>query len=914
MRHFARLDEAGRLAALTAMQFLEGRLSRRETVEWALTSSRGDLVKQAAVIELLSHHEGSSLKEPFLTAWRLIEESWKGSEQSWESETDLYDVQERLKAGDRSGVLIEMINSLVAPKIKVVKRNNVFLPIASSAGKKNPKLNELFHASLTSPRLVDLKVIQLGRINESAFLAHLVNTLDSNVQNGLDIARRIGWDGEHSLWRLGQLYRVEYSSRKESGILRDEDAHHEGIAPAVKLLLAVTKRLAKIDQASAIEVVQRWNLMTDPIHLRLWAAMSKDAAITTADAVSNKISLLPDGPFWNLGDFPEIAELRATRFNQLSKDSQLSIASRIRKGPPKLLNLKRALRGSFDRKRLYQSVMEFRRIDIAGGKLPPKLQAWTESNLVHFSELAVMDTIEYGMKRGGVAHWFKAEPNLVFDQLEGRDRLRELEASLSSTRKGWDDDPAESASAWMRTAGNAPRILTDLDSLTAGTENFPKVWDAFCWAHVPPEMNGSRSITPAERRQAIRVMSLLLALDTTVCEQAIEGVSYWLSNWNKVVVKSRLLSKLWTKFWPIGTHATNSVPESTEGIDLNLVASSNDNEPADLDTLNTPAGRLVDIFLGACPEVHKPAQAIFSRDTAIGRMAKLLITSAGRSGLIVRHRLIEHLNYFLKADRRWAEEHLVSPLGENDLASIALWRAIARRIQFQPTLSIIGESLAQRVTDQRLGRESRRSLLASLVVEAMSSYLDKREPAVEYFTIQQAIRSVEDEVRANAALIVQEFISETQRSDGTNGARTTEEIFYDAVLPFLKSVWPQEFSLITPGSSAAFARLPASVGGAFADAVDAVERFLVPFNCWSLHDFGFFDADASELILIEQKTLREAEALIRLLNATIGGHEGAIIPRELSQALDQILKISPEVANLPSFRRLSTLARKRSRF
>ena len=65
-------------------------------------------------------------------------------------------------------------------------------------------------------------------------------------------------------------------------------------------------------------------------------------------------------------------------------------------------------------------------------------------------------------------------------------------------------------------------------------------------------------------------------------------------------------------------------------------------------------------------------------------------------------------------------------------------------------------------------------------------------------------------------------------------------IFRAAAKPFLQHVWPKERSLATPGIAKAFADLPATSGSAFAEAVDAIERFLVPFDCWSPLDYRLY--------------------------------------------------------------------------
>ena len=77
-------------------------------------------------------------------------------------------------------------------------------------------------------------------------------------------------------------------------------------------------------------------------------------------------------------------------------------------------------------------------------------------------------------------------------------------------------------------------------------------------------------------------------------------------------------------------------------------------------------------------------------------------------------------------------------------------------------------------------------------------------------------------------------------------------LFRSTAAPFLREVWPQGRSLATPGVSKAFADLPATSREAFSEAADAIERLLVPFECWSMLDYGLYGGRGEH-----QKTLND---------------------------------------------------------
>ena len=53
-----------------------------------------------------------------------------------------------------------------------------------------------------------------------------------------------------------------------------------------------------------------------------------------------------------------------------------------------------------------------------------------------------------------------------------------------------------------------------------------------------------------------------------------------------------------------------------------------------------------------------------------------------------------------------------------------------------------------------------------------------------------------------------------------------------------------------------------------------------------------------------------ALGLLRLLHLTVGTNEGAVVPYDLSDALDQVRKVAPSLAETREFRRLATAARR----
>jgi len=98
---------------------------------------------------------------------------------------------------------------------------------------------------------------------------------------------------------------------------------------------------------------------------------------------------------------------------------------------------------------------------------------------------------------------------------------------------------------------------------------------------------------------------------------------------------------------------------------------------------------------------------------------------------------------------------------------------------------------------------------------------------------------------------------------------------------------------------------------AFVEAVEATERFLAPFEGWSILDYGFFGEEDNGKPKISQiDDPRKAAALLLLLDKTIGRTEGAVVPLDLGSALDQVRKVAPDLVEAPRYRRLANLMRR----
>ena len=213
-------------------------------------------------------------------------------------------------------------------------------------------------------------------------------------------------------------------------------------------------------------------------------------------------------------------------------------------------------------------------------------------------------------------------------------------------------------------------------------------------------------------------------------------------------------------------------------------------------------------------------------------------------------------------------------------------------------------------TNASLDRDTRKALSFSLVAHLLNCFWYSEAPQVPIPRLMQMLRASDDEVRAHSADALRRFVDDLSVVDGARSPALAASVFDRAVLPFLARVWPQERSLSTPGLSRALADLPASTGPAFSAAVEAISRFLVPFDAWSMIEFGLYESDESKPRLALIDDAKKGRSLLQLLDLSIGHSDTAVVPHDLASVLDKLLEVDASLAIDRRFRRLATLSRR----
>ena len=908
------LDAQDRARFRTATSFLEGRLAEPEIVDWALRLRPDRQIERAAIFELLVGAGAPRLPEPYSTAWPLILESWSYRATGDSPASALRQIRRRLREGERSGNLVDAIANFAAPRLEVRPlQARPWSPFRKSRRPK--KLGDLLSAGLTSASLVfDFRThridIGLDELADTAFLHAVASALMSAVDRGLYIARRIYGGNEHDWLPMASPLRV-YFVPSETGLrdrdgrggrLFEPDAPISGVGLAVKLLHAVLQRIIQLDAGTAKSLFGGWRQSDMAVYRRLWAAVARNAEAVSAAEVGEFLTALDDSDFWNFPSFPEFAELRAVRFGDFEPETQALIVKRLRKGLPRKLFPRKMGAEEICSTRRGFTAMELRRIEIGGGTLSAQNRNWLLKVIGEFPGLEKM-AIDGGFRDPWVLPYFPSSvaSKTSFDGLEGEARLQALEEALAG------EASAYRASDWLRQSDHAVHILHDLEGTASLLNRFPRVWDSFGHIHAQP---GSE--TRDAESESTRVLALLDRISDATIETAINGICHWLYMWSEHVIRSEVGRQVWLRIWPSAVKVTNATETGGAADIFSIRTEGEGAEPEQVDPFHLPVGKLLRVFLALFHfknEIRDP----FGDGSLLTPMRDSSIAAPGRSGLIARCQFTQKLPEFLQIAPAWTRQQLIDPLLMDNEKSVLLWRAVASTWIDSDMLETIGAEASKRVLDDRLGKDTRKDLVSCLVHEGLTAFQDRRDPSVSLALVSQTLRTADDEIREEAAYEIRQFQDDAYKSG--QGPHALGISFRTVIKPFLERVWPQERFLATAGVSHQLSCLPAVSGDAFPEAVHEVERFLVPFDPWSMLSYGFHEGHMAEQMRIPQLAdviddARKAQALLRLLDLTIGDSENSAIPTDLGAALDRIASKAATLTSYPAFRRLAAAARR----
>ncbi|MHC2524707.1 hypothetical protein ACVMH6_007288 [Rhizobium leguminosarum] len=877
-----RLTDAERRVRQTTLAFADGRFEDLEVIEWAMALTPEQETERASVRDLFDRQR-IVLREPFALAWRCIFEFWQ--EPDAQTAPDRFLVKRELRQGPQRET-IKLIVDTVRPWLKVETAKRFQTLSAETMPRKPKHLKHLLYASISSSAQLTPPDIGLSEINDRDFLFELATRLNASLLAGLNLARMIGSISKEmdiTNWLVRRVYFVPPAQFAEGG--GEPDRYSDGFAPVTKLMYAVTERLASIDIDAAHRIVASWDIGGWTLYRRLWAAAARNPEFASPIEVAAFLDQLDDREFWIAGSYPEFAELRAVRWNSLSQPDAARLERRLLKGEPAKLVPSAVEKEEVQRYKDRHIVNEIRRIQAGGGNLSAKASNWLEH--------AVAAGLDAGLPDINLTHGFNQGVRLVtrdrtvvqsFEGVATSRLLEELGKSL--TEDGW-DDKSENAAEFI--AENASTILQLLGK-TPEPHLAAKIWQAFGYRFRPSDINAH--LDKATKKDlnnipiALDACRVLINERPEVIRKAIIGLTAFIGNWDRLLGEQEDFRQAWLSLWPYAVARTNQTRD--------------DSAPLSNRAFNTPVGQMLWALIEMCPRIGTGENLM--SEGLWPSILSAVEDAEGEALLEAQYVLIRDLGYFVAASPNWATKNLVVPLKSS--SSPDLWEAFSSgRLPQYNLMADLAKSIVEATTLKELPGKVKADLAERVIWSTLLDRKENKEPAVPLNLAQQMLRMGGDDVRSQVIRSLAEFLKRTDEDlDDRSRFELAKAVFLD--------VWPRELTLSSKDVSEELAEFPAAAGAYYAEAADLILPYLTPFDCWSLWDYGVFDLDDSNKKPKIIDNTAKAEAFLSILDKTVGGEEGAVVPDGLEDGLKHIAVIAPKLEKDTRFQRLVTLNRR----
>lgn len=875
-------SEAERRVRQTTWAFADGRFEKREVIEWAIALAPEQETERAILRDLFGRQR-KTVREPYALAWRCIFEFWRSPD--GQTANDAFLIRRELRGGGQQLELIRLIVDAVRPSLKVETARRFEIASTQELPKKPKQLRHLLYASITSGSRLGPEDVGLSAINDRDFLFGLATALNAAVLAGLNLARMIGSISKEmdiTNWLVHRVYFVPPTQYPEGG--GEPDRYSDGFAPATKLMFAVMSRLADIDIGAARHIVASWDVGGWTLYRRLWAAAGRDPRLAEPFEVALFLRQLDDREFWIAGSYPEFAELRALRWSSFSPEETRKLESRLLKGEPIKQVPSGVPKGEIENYRRRHIANELRRVQAGGGMLSEKTSTWLAEAVAQLNADLPDAELTLGFNQGVRLITRDRTVAQSFDGIATSRLLDELANSL--TEDGW-DDRSENAANFIGT--NAPVILKLLGEFP-NVSTSSKIWQAFGHRFSPSDLNvGPDQAQPADLDRipiALQACKAITVERPEVLGRAIDGLTAFIGNWDRLLGESDDFRRAWLTLWPYAVRRTNERLDATT--------------PLSNKAFGTPVGQMIWAMIGMCPRIR-------NGDTPMaGGMWPAILSAVesadGEALLNARYVLIRDLGYFYVASPEWATKNLVVPLVNSSHPDF--WEAFSTgNLPQYELMSQLAEPIIKATTLSEIPGKVKADLAERVIWSMIFDRKENKPPAVPVALAQQMLRMGGDAVRRQVVRSLIEFLNQ-------NDDAFDQRARFDLAKSVFQDVWPKELTLSSRAVSEELAEFPAAAGEYYAQAAELILPYLTPFDCWSLWDYGLMDTNEADRKFKLIDTPTKAVALLSILDRTVGGEDGAIIPDGLQEALSHIASLSPKIEKNPLFQRLVTLNRR----
>jgi len=778
-----------------------------------------------------------------MRCWRLIIRHMRTAKRR-ALRDEWFDIEPRIRRGERSPDLLERIALVLRPKPQVGKRLSLY---DEESGREPERPTDLIS--------IDYE-IEAG-VNEEEVLSawpedapadvddNLLTLLTQALSAALEDAMEAGVESNRSY----SLSDTDVPSVAK----HEQNAYRAGFLPIVRVTADLWTRLARKDTQRALAFVEVWRASRLRLIRRLSLFAAADVAVP-ADIAAHVLMTLPAGELFITNSSVEVYRLIDARWRDFAPDQHQGIERRFAEGPP----------ADWFRKDQEQMVDRCRfdllgHLERSGARLSTDTQAILDDIRKRWSDWKLRPR-----ERAGFHIWHGSSHGIVGDPA----RLSGVPDAqlISAAKKAADEADFLEGDAWRALCQtDAPRALRGLAAQAAAGQWPAWAWHPFLWS--APKLQDVNSVT--------RVAQLLLEWPEHSFSEIAADASWWLNESAKTLDKE-LLWRLWDRVAEVSLQEIEETP-------MNDMLNA---------SINHPSGRLAEVLLKKMTkspddsELPEPLRA---------RLDKL-ISAAGNFGRLARVRLAAEVSFLFECAREWTKEKIIPLFNWASPDAAASWsaRKYANYIGSPELFGLTKQPFLELFGRVDASGEEIRIFADWLVAVMIANQSDGSDYPITPAEARSALRRAGVK---SLSSVGHRLAIEMER------ASSDEKIskWRDVVGPVFQSIWPLDVELQTSASTFKLVQILRESGAAFPEAVDVIIPFIRPDD--PRRHTSVYSISRADDVLYSSSP----ERMLDLIAAVVDGAP-ARSTYGLGKALERVREHAPQLANTKKFQKLLGLA------
>jgi hypothetical protein len=280
--------------------------------------------RSAELLELRLNRRRNSLSPLLAKSWQLIIRHIRDTPRGL-LQSEWFEIEPRIKAGERSTEVLERLARLLRPKPMIGKRISWYDERDPERAPARPSdlmsIDYEVESDITEAEVLGAWPKDALAETEQKLLTALTGALDAALTDAIDleVESNIGFSIS--------------DSDVPSIAAHRQNEYRTGFLPIVRFIAETWTRLAQKDATLARSFVQRWSSSDLKLNRRLALFAAADKVVPAEEA-ADVLLMLPQGLLFLTNTSVEVFRLIRERWKELSAEKRVKIEDRIVAGPP----------------------------------------------------------------------------------------------------------------------------------------------------------------------------------------------------------------------------------------------------------------------------------------------------------------------------------------------------------------------------------------------------------------------------------------------------------------------------------------------------------------------------------------------------------------------------------------------------